>query len=62
MHYDFVDNSQENLNILMAVHKNDGYCPCKIEKSEDTKCPCKEFREQEPYTICGCGLYKKYNY
>ena len=23
-----------------------GYCPCVREKSEDTKCMCKEFREQ----------------
>lgn len=23
-----------------------GYCPCRREMTEDTKCMCKEFREQ----------------
>ena len=23
-----------------------GYCPCRREKTEDTKCMCKEFRDQ----------------
>ncbi len=23
-----------------------GYCPCRREKTEDTKCMCKEFKEQ----------------
>ena len=28
------------------LRNNDGYCPCAIEKTEDTKCMCKDFREQ----------------
>ena len=41
----------------------DGYCPCRREKTPDTKCMCKEFREQiadpdfEGY--CHCMLYYK---
>ncbi|MBO5908402.1 MAG: ferredoxin thioredoxin reductase catalytic beta chain [Clostridia bacterium] len=41
-----------------------GYCPCRMGKSEDTKCICEEFREQiadpnfEGY--CHCLLYYKY--
>ena len=23
-----------------------GYCPCRLEKTPDTKCMCKEFRDQ----------------
>ena len=23
-----------------------GYCPCRLEKTEDNKCICKEFRDQ----------------
>ena len=23
-----------------------GYCPCRLEQTEDTKCMCKEFKEQ----------------
>ncbi len=40
-----------------------GYCPCRIPKTEEYKCICKEFREQindpdfEGY--CHCRLYYK---
>ena len=32
--------------IKQELKENNGYCPCKIIKNEDTKCMCKEFREQ----------------
>ena len=35
---------------------NNGYCPCRLEKTPDTKCPCSEFRESGE---CICGLYIK---
>ena len=44
--------------IQQLVKNNNGYCPCKTEKTFDTKCMCQEFREQEE-GICHCGLYKK---
>ena len=40
-----------------------GYCPCRLQRSDDTKCICKEFKEQmadpdfEGY--CHCMLYYK---
>lgn len=40
-----------------------GYCPCRLAKTEDNKCMCKEFRDQiadenfEGY--CHCLLYYK---
>jgi len=37
---------------------NGGYCPCSLYLNEDTKCMCKEFREQEG-GWCHCGLYFK---
>lgn len=43
-----------------AIKDNDGYCPCSLEKSEDTRCMCKEFREQTEPGECHCGLYIKY--
>ena len=46
--------------IKEALIKNEFYCPCRIEKTSDTKCPCKEFREQE-VGLCHCGLYEKVN-
>ena len=44
--------------IRQKLKENDGYCPCRIEKNEDTKCMCKEFREQDSGE-CHCGLYVK---
>jgi len=40
--------------IVNEVIANDGYCPCMIERNEDTKCPCKPRREN---IECICGLY-----
>lgn len=40
-----------------------GYCPCHLERNEDTKCMCKEFRTQikDPdfEGFCHCLLYYK---
>lgn len=39
---------------------NNGYCPCQLAKTEDTKCRCKAFREQIAQGIegeCHCGLW-----
>ena len=44
--------------MLKALKENSNYCPCKIEKTKDTKCICKEFREQKD-GWCHCGLYYK---
>jgi len=44
--------------IIEKLKKNGNYCPCRIEKTEETKCMCKEFREQE-IGECHCGLYVK---
>ena len=44
--------------IRKALKENGGYCPCMLEKTEDTKCMCKQFREMEEGT-CHCGLYTK---
>lgn len=39
--------------------ENEGYCPCTLVKTPDTKCMCKEFREQGIEGYCHCGLYYK---
>ena len=44
--------------VRQKLKENDGYCPCKLIKNEDTKCICKEFREADPGP-CHCGLYIK---
>ena len=45
-------------DVIKRLRENDGYCPCKLERTEDTKCMCKEFRETEE-GMCHCGLYVK---
>lgn len=45
--------------IMKALKANNNYCPCRIEKTPDTKCMCKEFREQTTNGMCHCGLYIK---
>lgn len=51
--------------IKEGIKQKGGYCPCRIEKIEDNKCICKEFREQmnDPnFTgYCHCMLYYKDN-
>lgn len=42
-----------------AVKKNNGYCPCLVERNEDTKCMCKPFREQKTEGPCYCGRFIK---
>ena len=42
-----------------AIKANNGHCPCKLERTKDTRCICKEFQEMEEGT-CHCGLYTKY--
>lgn len=41
------------------VEANDGYCPCAIYQNEDTRCICKEFREQDVPGPCNCGRFEK---
>ena len=43
--------------IKEGLKKKDGYCPCRVEKTADTKCICKEFREQDYTGECHCGLF-----
>ena len=53
-----VNDAEHVANIRQALKDNDGYCPCRLTKTEDTKCICKEFLEQEDGE-CHCGLYIK---
>ena len=41
-------NPNEELvqTVKAGLEKTGGYCPCRMEKTEENKCMCKEFREQ----------------
>ena len=46
-----------------GLKRTGGYCPCRLEQTEDTKCMCKELKEQiaDPSFegFCHCMLYYK---
>lgn len=60
----FKNPSEEEYNeITNAVKLNDDYCPCMSNKSDDTKCMCKAFRDSKETDFCHCGrFYKVKNY
>lgn len=46
--------------IRAAIKACEGHCPCAIEWTDDTKCMCKNFRDQMERGEegeCHCGLY-----
>lgn len=58
-------NSNEELarEALKQVMENEGYCPCALHKTSDTKCMCKDFRDKIKRNYigeCNCGLYEAY--
>ena len=55
-----LNSNKEMVEVIRKkVKENDGYCPCKIEKTPETKCMCKEFLETVEQGECHCGLYVK---
>ena len=54
-------NSDKELvkSIRQKLKDNDGYCPCRLTRTPETKCMCKEFVEQTTSGECHCGLYIK---
>lgn len=55
---------QEVVNTIReGLKRTGGYCPCRLERTEATKCMCQEFKEQmaDPNFegFCHCMLYYK---
>jgi hypothetical protein len=46
-------------SVRELVAQNEGYCPCAVLRNPDTKCMCKEFREQQTPGLCHCGRFEK---
>jgi ferredoxin-thioredoxin reductase catalytic subunit len=57
------NNAELVAEIRQKLKENDGYCPCRIDKTPENKCMCKEFRDQiaDPdfEGFCHCRLYYK---
>ena len=60
----FNENKELVAKVQEGLERTGGYCPCRLERTPDTKCMCKEFRDQiadpkyEGY--CHCLLYYKH--
>lgn len=59
-----LNSDKELVNAIKeGLKQKQGYCPCRIEKKEEYKCICEEFKAQindpdfEGY--CHCRLYYK---
>ena len=55
---------QEVVNTVReGLRQTGGYCPCRFERTEETKCMCREFKEQIDDLayegFCHCMLYYK---
>lgn len=59
MKVQLVNNKEQVALIKEKLKENNGYCPCRLIKNEDTKCMCKEFRESPVGSTCHCGLFIK---
>ena len=59
-----LNDDQEMVKMIReGLKRTGGYCPCRLERTEENKCICKEFREQmaDPdfKGFCHCMLYYK---
>ncbi|MDD6799117.1 MAG: ferredoxin-thioredoxin reductase catalytic domain-containing protein [Firmicutes bacterium] len=59
-----LNSDAETVRVIKeGLKRTGGYCPCRLERSPETKCICSEFRSQindpdfEGY--CHCMLYFK---
>ena len=63
MHIRYNENKELVAQIQEGLRRKEGYCPCRLERTPDTKCMCKEFRDQiaDPNFdgYCHCLLYYK---
>ena len=60
----FNENKELVAKVQEGLKRTGGYCPCRLERTPDTKCMCKEFRDQiaDPSYAgyCHCLLYYKH--
>ena len=59
-----LNEDKEMVNaIKKGLERTGGFCPCRLERTEENKCICQEFRRQiaDPsFTgYCHCMLYYK---
>ena len=59
----FNEDEKVVARIREGLLKKEGYCPCRLQRTEENRCMCLEFREQiadpEFAGYCHCRLYYK---
>ena len=59
----FNDDAQVVAKVKEGLARTGGYCPCRVQRTEETRCMCQEFRDQikdpEFEGYCHCLLYYK---
>jgi ferredoxin-thioredoxin reductase catalytic subunit len=57
------DDKEVVARVKEGLKMKDGYCPCRLQKLEEYKCICEEFKQQiadpEFEGYCHCKLYYK---
>ena len=56
---------QEIVNTIReGLKRTGGYCPCRVERTEENRCMCQEFKDQiaDPLFegFCHCMLYSRF--
>lgn len=46
-------------SVTKEIKANDGYCCCRIVQNENTRCMCKDFKEQQVEGLCYCERFIK---
>ena len=59
----FNENKEIVNRIREGLKRTEGYCPCRLARTEENVCMCEEFRQQiadpEFEGYCHCRLYYK---
>ena len=59
----FNENEEIVSRIREGLKRTEGYCPCRLTRTEENVCMCEEFRQQiadpEFEGYCHCRLYYK---
>jgi len=57
------DNAEVVASVKEGLERTGGYCPCRLQRTEENKCMCEEFKAQiadpEFEGYCHCLLYYK---
>ncbi len=57
------DNAELVAKIREGLKRTGGYCPCRLQRTPENICICREFKQQleDPafHGPCHCGLYVK---